>query len=180
MRPAKKLKRAIDKFFYDYKLYFVYGDYVDMISKKTKYGLTALIHLSQRYQRGPVLIEDLAKREALPKKFLETILLELKNKGILHSKKGKGGGYSLGKSPQDITLGQAIRILEGPLAPVSCVSQSAYRKCEECRDEEICGIRIVMKEVRDAMSNILDHTSLADVLKKIEAQGSGRSLEYFI
>lgn len=140
-----------------------------MISKKTKYGLNALIYLAKEYQKGPVLISDIVKAEKMPQKFLEHILLSLKNQGILESKRGKGGGYLLGKDPKNIKLGQVIRILEGPLAPVPCVSQTAYHKCEECKDESCCGIRFVMKDVRDAIANILDRTSLADVLKRVES-----------
>ncbi|MCR4337664.1 MAG: Rrf2 family transcriptional regulator, partial [Candidatus Omnitrophica bacterium] len=128
-----------------------------MISNKTKYGLHALIHLGKKYQNESlVLIANLAQEERIPKKFLELILLELKNHGILESKKGKGGGYKLAKHPRDIKLGTVIRILEGPLAPVSCVSQTAYKRCKECKDEDHCGIRLVMKDVREAIANILD------------------------
>lgn len=140
-----------------------------MISKKTKYGLKALIYLARHYEEGPVLIADLARDEAMPKKFLELILLTLKNSGILQSKKGKGGGYYLGRSPKTITFGQAIRVMEGPLAPVPCVSETAYAKCEECGNESTCGIRVVMKDVRDAMAKILDGTTLADVLEKVDS-----------
>ncbi|KAF0219062.1 MAG: BadM/Rrf2 family transcriptional [Geobacteraceae bacterium] len=139
-----------------------------MISKKTKYALKALIYLSREYDKGPILISDLARDERIPKKFLELILLTLKNNGILQSKKGKGGGYYLGRHPRDITMGQAIRVVEGPLAPVPCVSESAYAKCDECDDEQTCGIRLVMKDVRDAMAKILDGTTLADVLERID------------
>ncbi len=134
-----------------------------MLSKKSKYGLQALISLAKAPQDSSVLISDLAEEERIPKKFLEAILLELKKQGILRSKKGKGGGYQLAKHPSQIKLGQVIRILDGPLAPVSCVSQSAYKRCEECKDEYRCGIRLVMKEVRDAMANILDNTSLEEM-----------------
>ncbi len=99
-----------------------------MISKKTKYGLNAVIYLAKEFDKGAVLISDLAEDEKMPKKFLEAILLELKNRGILQSKKGKGGGYTLAKSPKEITVGEIVRALEGPLAPVSCVSQTAYQK----------------------------------------------------
>jgi Rrf2 family protein len=139
-----------------------------LISKKTKYGLKALIHLARVYQQGPVLIADLARDERIPRKFLEVILLALKNTGILHSKKGKGGGYYLGRHPRSITFGQAIRALEGPLAPVPCVSETSYATCGECNDELTCGIRLVMKEVRDAMAKILDGATLADVLEQID------------
>jgi Rrf2 family protein len=141
---------------------------MNMISKKTKYGLKALIYLAKQYDQGPILIADLAKEERIPKKFLEAILLSLKNSGILHSKKGKGGGYYLGRHPRNITMGQAIRVMEGPLAPVPCVSEMSYATCGECDNELTCGIRIVMKDVRDAMAKILDGTSLADVLERID------------
>lgn len=139
-----------------------------MISKKTKYGLKALIYLARRYDQGPILIADLAQEETIPKKFLEAILLALKNNGLLQSKKGKGGGYYLARPPRTITFGQAIRIMEGPLAPVPCVSETSYAKCTECGDELTCGIRVVMKDVRDAMAKILDGTTLADVLEQID------------
>ena len=140
-----------------------------MISKKTKYGLKALIHLARQYEQGPILIADLAREENIPKKFLEAILLALKNNGILHSKKGKGGGYYLGRHPSKITFGQAIRVMEGPLAPVPCVSETAYASCSECGNELTCGIRLVMKDVRDSIASILDGTSLEDVLEKIDS-----------
>jgi len=136
-----------------------------MISKKTKYALKGLLFLARKYNQGPILIADLAREERIAKKFLELILLSLKNNGILQSRKGKGGGYYLGKPPRDISVGNVIRILEGPLAPVPCVSETAYAKCKECLDERSCGIRFVMKDVRDAISNILDRTSLSDMLE---------------
>ncbi len=153
-----------------------------MISKKTKYGLRAVLLLAREYGKGPLLISEVAAREGIPKKFLELILLELKNKGILQSKKGKGGGYSLGKAPENVTFGSVIRALEGPLAPVPCVSQTAYMKCEECRDELTCGIRIVMKQVRDATANIVDGTTLAQVLRQVDIRAKDRqeAVMYFI
>ena len=141
-----------------------------MISKKTKYALKALIYLAREYDRGPILIADLAREERIPKKFLELILLALKNSGVLQSKKGKGGGYYLARPPREISMGKVIRVLEGPLAPVPCVSETAYARCEECDDEWSCGIRLVMKDVRDAMAQILDNASLADVLERIEQE----------
>jgi Rrf2 family protein len=134
-----------------------------VLSKKSKYGLKALLVLAQEAGRGPVLVSDLAEREGLPKKFLEAILLELKRHGVLQSKKGKGGGYFLSRKPSDVTVGQVIRVLEGPLALIPCVSQTAYMKCEECVSEETCGIRLIMKDVRDATARILDSTSLAEL-----------------
>ena len=136
-----------------------------MISKKTKYALKGLLYLARKYNQGPILISDLARDERIPKKFLELILLSLKNNGVLQSKKGKGGGYYLGRPPKEISIGNVIRILEGPLAPVPCVSETAYAKCKECLDERSCGIRFVMKDVRDAITNVLDKTSLSDMLE---------------
>jgi Rrf2 family protein len=133
------------------------------LSRKARYALRALYALAARPGEGPVLIADLAERERIPRKFLEAILLELKNAGILQSKKGKGGGYALAKAPEQITVGQVIRLIDGPLAPLPCVSEKAYVRCEECVDEATCGTRMVMKQVRDAMVGILDRTTLADV-----------------
>ena len=132
-----------------------------MLTRKSKYGLKAVLALAELRDQGPTLISELADRQQLPKKFLEAILLELKRHGVLQSKKGKGGGYILSRDPADVTIGQIIRILDGPLALIPCVSQTAYAKCVECLDERTCGIRLAMKEVRDATAQILDHTSLA-------------------
>ncbi|HUK55837.1 MAG TPA: Rrf2 family transcriptional regulator [Nitrospiria bacterium] len=139
-----------------------------MLSNKAKYALKALLVLAEEYGRGPVLISDLAEREGLPKKFLELILLDLKKHGLLQSQKGRGGGYFLGKAPRSVTFGQVIRILDGPLAPVPCVSQTAYQRCRECRDEATCGVRIVMQQTRDAIAQVLDGVTLADGLKKVK------------
>jgi Rrf2 family protein len=139
-----------------------------MLQKKSKYAIRALLALARNSDQGPVLIADLAANERIPKKFLELILLELRNKGILQSKKGKGGGYFLGRKPEAISLGEVIRALDGPLAPVPCVSHTAYRTCEECEDELTCGIRSVMHDVRDATAAILDRESLADLLHRID------------
>ncbi len=134
-----------------------------MLTKKAKYGLIALIHLARHQSDGPVLISELAETEGIPKKFLELILLELKRHGILRSKKGKGGGYLLARPAELIRLGPVLRIMDGPLAPLPCVSETAYQPCQECIDEATCGIRIIMKEVRDATATILDNTTLAQV-----------------
>ena len=134
-----------------------------MISKKTIYGLQAAIILAKRYDSGPVLITDLAREGRIPKKFLEAILLELRKNGILNSKKGKGGGYVLGKNPQDISIGDIIRTLDGSFSEI-------YFNGETKENNEI---KMIMKEVRDAMSNILDKTSLSDV---IERASSGQNV----
>jgi Rrf2 family protein len=139
-----------------------------VLSNKAKYGIKALLVMAEEHERGPVLIADLAERAAIPKKFLESILLTLKNQGLLRSKKGKGGGYSLARSPETIALGDVIRILDGPLALVPCASLTAYRKCDDCADEMRCGIRLVMKEVRDSTARILDSTTLSEVLRRVQ------------
>jgi len=139
-----------------------------MISKKTKYALKALIHLAGESNNGPVLIADLARAENIPRKFLEFILLSLRKGGLLQSKVGKGGGYYLAADPGSISLGAVIRILEGDLAPVQCLSASNYARCEECGDEETCGIRLVMVDVDSALSRVLDTLTLADMLDRSE------------
>ena len=152
-----------------------------MLAQKSKYALRALLVLAKEYGQGPVLISDIAHREALPHKFLELILLELRNHGILGSKRGKGGGYFLARRPELVHLGEVLRVLEGPLAPIPCVSKTAYVRCAECRDERTCGIRMVMKDVRDATARILDQTSLADILKRVELAVEGKdALNYAI
>jgi Rrf2 family protein len=137
------------------------------LSRKARHALRALYALAAHGDRGHVLIADLAEQEKLPRKFLEAILLELKNGGILQSKKGKGGGYALARPPERILIGEVIRIIDGPLAPIPCVSEKAYVRCAECADEESCGTRLVMKKVRDAIADIVDHTTLRDVEEQI-------------
>jgi Rrf2 family protein len=138
-----------------------------LLSRRSKYGLRALLALAEEAGRGPVLVSELSEREAIPKKFLEAILLDLNRHGLVQSKKGKGGGYFLRRPPSEITFGDAVRALEGPLALVPCVSQTAYERCVDCVDEVTCGVRLAMREVRDATAQILDSTTLADVNRRI-------------
>jgi Rrf2 family protein len=140
------------------------------ISKRTQYGLKALLSLGRRYREGPVLIATLSREESIPLKFLEAILLNLKGQGVLESKKGKGGGYRLSRPPSTITIGSVIRMMEGPLAPLPCASETAFRPCPECKDIETCGTRIIMRQVRDAMAAVLDKTTLADLLRQVAAE----------
>lgn len=142
-----------------------------MLNKKTKYALRAVMALARRKDEGLVLIADLAESENIPKKFLEQILLDLKRAGILASTKGKGGGYALGRPASDISVGAIIRVIEGPLAMVPCVSQHSPGVCEECRNPLACGIRGVMKEVRDQTALILDNTSILTVIRSEEELG---------
>lgn len=136
-----------------------------MLSAKAKYGLKAMLYLAEREDQAGVLGADIAESQNIPKKFLDTILLELKNNGLLHSKKGRGGGYTLSRPASKVMVGQIVRILDGPLAPIPCVSQTAYRPCTDCGDEDSCRIRHVMRQVRDAIADILDNTSLRDMAK---------------
>lgn len=139
------------------------------LSKRGEYGLRAAIHMALVQQDVPeavLSIRDIAQAERIPVKFLEQILLTLKNAGILRSKAGVGGGYSLARPADQITLGQIFRTLDGPVAPIRCVSQMAYAPCG-CPDEATCGLRMVMGDVRDAIARILDHTTLADVAARV-------------
>jgi Rrf2 family protein len=131
-----------------------------MLTRKGKYGLKAMIALAKEHGGGPVLIGDLAEQEAIPKKFLENILLALKHRGLVHSRKGPGGGYQLGRAPHEISVGDIVRALDGPLALVSCVSQTAYSPCEECVTEKDCAVRRIFQQVRDQTARILDGTTL--------------------
>src|SRR5688572_3180189 len=131
-----------------------------MLSKKAKYAIKALVKLAKEYQKGPILISEISEQERIPKKFLEAILLELKNAGILNSRKGKGGGYYLLKDPKEVPLANVIRLFDGPLALQPCVSLNYYEKCEECIDEDYCGIRSVIKEVHSEMLKVLNSNSL--------------------
>jgi Rrf2 family protein len=140
-----------------------------MLSRKAKYAIKALLALADPAREEPVRIADLAREEQIPPKFLELILLGLRNQGILRSRKGKGGGYLLARDPADIYLGQIVRMFDGPLAPVPCASQTAYLRCTDCRDEAVCGVRLAMKEVRDATAKILDGTSLAALRRQVES-----------
>jgi Rrf2 family protein len=133
------------------------------LSKKCKYALHALYGLTEDFGKGPVLISHLSETQRIPHKFLEVILWELKQRGIVDSKLGRKGGYWLAVPPSTVTIGSIIRIFDGPLAPLPCASETAYRKCEECTEPEKCGTKLIMREVRDAMAAILDTRTLADV-----------------
>jgi Rrf2 family protein len=134
-----------------------------MLSKKTKYGLKALSYIARKGGDAPVLISEIATEEKISKKFLEAILLQLKNNGFLGSKKGKGGGYYLIKVPSEIKVASLIRILEGPIAMLPCVSLNFYEKCDDCVDETKCGLHHLMLEVRDNMLAVLENKTLEDL-----------------
>jgi len=132
------------------------------LSKRSEYGLRALQELATQQADGPTRARDLAVNNVIPLKFLEQILLSLRCAGIVHSRRGRQGGYSLARPPEEITLGEVVRILDGPLAPISCAGGTADEPCT-CPDEASCGLRLVMIQVRDAVADILDNTTLADV-----------------
>ncbi len=134
-----------------------------MLSQKAKYALRALLALAERDDK-PVLIADIAERHNLPKKFLEQILLDLKHHGLVQSRRGRSGGYALLKPASEISFGQVIRIIDGPLAPLPCLSKMAYRRCEDCPGEEVCEIRRVFARTHQLTSEVLDGTTLADAI----------------
>ena len=137
-----------------------------MLSKKTRYAIKALVIMGKNFGDEPMQISRIANEEHIPKKFLEQILLDLRNAGLLYSKKGAGGGYKLIKDPKEIFLVQVLRITGGPIALLPCVSLNFYQRCEECIDEGTCGIRDVFVDVRNASLKILTETSIADVIER--------------
>ena len=137
-----------------------------MLYKKAKYAIKALEYLAQKDSEVPVLISEIAKEQTIPKKFLEVILLELRKDGILRSKIGKNGGYFLQLPSKEIQLGRIIRLMDGPIALVPCVSSKYYAPCAECKDEATCGLHHVMAKVREATGNILDNVTLYEIVKR--------------
>ncbi|MFC3052851.1 RrF2 family transcriptional regulator [Kordiimonas pumila] len=135
-----------------------------MISQKAKYALRALLELAKTKPGEALLITEIAARQNIPKKFLEQILLDLKHQGLLHSKRGRGGGYSLLRAPNLISFGQVLRIIDGPMAPLPCLSRMAYRLCEDCTDEHACEIRRVFATAYEQTAKVLDSTTLADAI----------------
>jgi Rrf2 family protein len=136
-----------------------------MLSKKTQYAFKALTFMAERKKDGPVLIAEIAKKKKIPLKFLENILLELKKAGLLESKKGNGGGYFFKVEPKDIPLAMVMRLIEGPIALLPCVSLNFYEKCKDC-DEKKCGLNRVMIEVRDNTLAILENKTVSDLVLK--------------
>ena len=135
-----------------------------MLSKKTQYAFRALAHLAHQYGNGPVRISSISIEQRIPLKFLENILVELKNAGMLESKKGKGGGYVLKTSPKKINLATVIRIINGPIALLPCVSLNFYERCQDC-NEETCGMRKMMLIARDATLRVLEKKTLHDIIQ---------------
>jgi Rrf2 family protein len=149
-----------------------------MLTAKGKYGLKALVHLAGLSPGETTQAVDIADRNNIPKKFLDAILGDLRNAGIVYSKKGPGGGYMLARAARDIKVGYVIRTLDGPLAPIACASRTAYQRCKDCRDVKTCAIRLTMTKVRDAVAEILDRLTVADMLAM--SDGSNVALMYHI
>jgi Rrf2 family protein len=131
-----------------------------VLTKKGKYGLKAMVHLARAEYGRPVPVLDIAETQNIPKKFLDAILCELRNSGFVHSRMGKGGGYSLARPAGEIIVGDIVRVIDGPLAPVPCASKTRYRRCDDCVDENICAVRKVMIDAQRALSEVLDNCSL--------------------
>jgi Rrf2 family protein len=136
-----------------------------MLSKKTQYAFKALTFIAERKKEGPVLIAEIAKKKRIPLKFLENILLEMRKAGLLESKKGKGGGYFFKVDPKEIRLAQVMRLIEGPIALLPCVSLNFYERCKDC-DEKKCGLNRVMIQVRDNMLEVLENKTVYDLVAK--------------
>src|SRR5213083_705110 len=135
------------------------------LSLSGEYALRALLVLGLNYKQSVVRIQTISQQQNIPKRFLEQILNDLKSDGAVESKRGVAGGYRLARPPKEISLASVIRHIEGALAPVSCVSERFYEKCS-CPDESRCAIRNVMKDVRDAVVNILERTTLAELIER--------------
>lgn len=136
-----------------------------MLSKKTQYAFKALTFMAERKKDGPVLIAEIAEKKQIPLKFLENILLELKKAGLLDSKKGKGGGYFFKVEPAEIRLSQVMRLIEGPIALLPCVSLNFYERCKDCNEKK-CGLNKVMLQVRDNTLVILENKTVSDLVSK--------------
>jgi Rrf2 family protein len=137
-----------------------------MISQKAKYALRALVVLARARPGEAIVIGDIAEQQSIPKKFLEQILLDLKHQGLVVSRRGKAGGYALLRPADTISFGQVLRIVDGPIAPLPCLSKIAYRRCDDCKDEAGCEIRRVFARVADATRDVLDRTTIADALNE--------------
>ena len=144
-----------------------------MLTAKGKYGLKAMVYLAQLPEGRLALVADIASSNSIPKKFLDAILVQLRNAGFVQSRKGKGGGYRLNRLPEDIKVGSVVRVLDGPLAPIPCASYTRYEACADC-DVETCEVRHMMLNVRNAIAEVMDSTTLAQMR---DAQGEVLPLE---
>jgi Rrf2 family protein len=141
-----------------------------VLTKKGKYGLKAMVHLARSNFGRPVPVLEIAESQNIPKKFLDAILCELRNSGFVHSRMGKGGGYSLARPARDIIVGDVVRAIDGPLAPMPCASKTRYRRCDDCVDENACAVRKVMLDAQRALSDVLDNCSLEQMSDAARAE----------
>jgi Rrf2 family protein len=148
-----------------------------MLTNKAKYGLKAMVHLAGRTPGEMSAVADIAAANAIPKKFLDTILLDLRHAGFVSSRKGKGGGYTLAQPAHAIAVGDVVRALDGPLAPIPCASRAHYRRCDDCQDEDGCAVRLMMIKAREALAAILDRHSLADMRALVLRRGDSFAYE---
>jgi Rrf2 family protein len=146
-----------------------------MLTAKGKYSLKALAYLAALGPQATAQAADVARANNIPKKFLDAILGELRNAGFVRSRKGPGGGYRLARSPRLIKIGQVIRTIDGPLAPIACASRTAYQRCRDCRNVKTCLVRLMMTEVRDAMADILDGMTIAEMVAQATRKKQARS-----
>lgn len=144
-----------------------------VLTNKGKYGLKAIVHLARLEAGETAQVADIARKNNISKKFLDAILLDLRNAGMLRSKKGPGGGYALAKPARSITVGAVVRALEGPIAPIACASRSDFSPCEDCEDIKTCTVRSVMSEVRDAVVGVVDMVTIADLVRRALAASRG-------
>ena len=149
-----------------------------MLTKKGKYGLKAMVHLAGLAPDELAQVAEIAKTNSISKKFLDHILTELRHAGLVYSKKGKGGGYALARPAHEIRVGAIVRALDGPLAPIPCASVTAFRACEDCGDLKTCSVRLIMVEARNAIANVLDRCTLADM--RARSSADDRALTYHI
>jgi Rrf2 family protein len=146
-----------------------------MLTAKGKYSLKALAHLAALEREATTQATEIADANGIPKKFLDAILGELRNAGIVQSRKGPGGGYRLARAPKEIRIGQVIRTIDGPLAPIACASRTAYQPCRDCKDVKGCAVRLMMTRVRDAMSDVLDELTLAEMVANGRRQPAAKT-----
>jgi Rrf2 family protein len=146
-----------------------------MLTRKGKYALKAMLHLARLREDEVAQVQHIAKANNISKKFLDQIFADLRNVGLVHSTRGRSGGYALAKPPDEIRAGQIIRAIDGPIAPYLCASMTAYRPCDDC-DEQVCAVRRLMIEARNALSSVLDTQTLADMLARrdVKKVGSAR------
>ena len=139
-----------------------------MLTMKGKYGLKAMLHLARVPDEEHALSAEIAEANRISKKFLDAILNELRTAGLVHARKGRGGGYRLARRAESITAGQVLRVLDGPIAPLHCASRSAYQPCRDCPDEALCAVRRTMIDLRDAIASVLDSRSIAEMAAEVE------------